>query len=126
MRSVRALLIATCLLAPVASLSAATLPNMTLGEAGHADVVGQFVCGMPAFRIDAFRKQVNLLVPGGTGSSAYVMGQQNGRNEIQKLRNTNDDLSEFARSSCPEIESLMNGVMAEPPPQPTAKTDTAR
>jgi hypothetical protein len=87
---------------------------MTLGEAGHADVIGQFVCGMPGSRIDAFRAQVNLLVPGGTGSAEYVTAQQNGRNEIQKLRNNNDDLTEFA-GSCREIEALMKGVMAATP-----------
>ncbi|APG02696.1 hypothetical protein BJI69_01410 [Luteibacter rhizovicinus DSM 16549] len=115
MHSVRALLIAACLLAPVASASAANLPNMTLGEAGHADVIGQFVCGMPGFRIDAFRKQVNLLVPGGTGNASYIAGQQTGRDEIQKLRDNNDDLIELGQSSCPEIEALMNGVMRTTP-----------
>ena len=108
-------MIAACLLAPVASASAANLPNMTLGEAGHADVVGQFVCGMPGFRIDAFRTHVNLLVPGGTSNAEYTSGQQSGRNEIQKLRDNNDNLIEAAQSSCGEIEALMKGVMAATP-----------
>ena len=99
---------------------------MTLGDAGRADVVGQIVCGMPGSRIDAFRAQVNLLVAGGAGSADYRQGQQSGRDAIQKVRNNNQDLSEFAQSSCPEIESLMNGVMAASPQQPTAATDTAR
>ena len=116
MRFVRALLIAACFVAPVAVVSAAsTLPGMTLDEAGHADVIGQFVCGMPGFRIDAFRTQVNRLVPGGTGSPAYTSGQQSGRNEIQNLRDNNDDLSEAAQSNCREIESEMKIVMTASP-----------
>lgn len=113
MRSVRALLIAACLLAPVASVSAAqTLPGATLGEAGHADVIGQFVCGLPGSTIDAFRAKVNLLVPGGAGSSEYLSGQQSARDLIQKLRNNNDDLRELGASNCVEVESLMKNVMA--------------
>lgn len=126
MHSVRPLLIAACLIAPVASVSAATLPNMSLRGAGHADVIGQFVCGMPGSRIDAFRAKVNLLVAGGTGSTAYTTGQQSGRDEIQKARNNNQDLTEFARSSCPEVDALMNGVMEASPQEPPAATDTTR
>jgi hypothetical protein len=87
---------------------------MTLGEAGHADVIGQFVCGMPGSTIDAFRAKVNALVPGGSGNSEYLTGQQNARDLILKLRNNNDDLRELGRSNCAEVESLMNNVMAAP------------
>ena len=115
MRSVRALLIAACLLAPVASVSAGTLPGMTLGEAGRTDVIGQFVCGLPGSTIDAFRAKVNLLVPGGTGSSDYVRGQQNARDLVQKLRNNNDDLTELTQSNCGEVVVFVNNVMAARP-----------
>jgi hypothetical protein len=116
MRFARTLLIAACLVAPAASVSAAqTLPGATLGEAGHADVIGQFVCGIPGSTIDAFRAKVNLLVPGGTGNSEYVTGQQSARDLIQKLRNNNDDLRELGGSNCVEVEALMKNVMAATP-----------
>jgi hypothetical protein len=116
MRFVRALLIAACLIAPVASVSATqTLPGATLGEAGNADVIGQFVCGMPGSTIDAFRAKVNAFVPGGAGSAEYVQGQQGARNLIQKLRNNNDDLRELGASNCVEVEQLMKNVMAGTP-----------
>lgn len=116
MRSVRVLLIAACLLAPVTSVSAAqTLPGATLGEAGHADVIGQFVCGMPGSTIAAFRAKVNLLVPAGATSPEYVTGQQSAQNLIQKLRNNNDDLRELGASNCVEVEALMHNVMAATP-----------
>jgi hypothetical protein len=117
MRSIRALLIAACLIAPVASASAATLPGMTLGEAGHADVIGQFVCGLPGSTIDGFRAKVNVLVSGGTNSSDYVTGQQSARDLIQKLRNNNDDLTELSASSCREVVIIVNNVMDAKPPQ---------
>jgi hypothetical protein len=111
MRSVRALLITALLLAPVAAVSAGTLPGMTLGEAGRTDVIGQFVCGLPGSTIDAFRAKVNVLVAGGTGSGEYVTGQQNARDLIQKLRNNNDDLTELTASSCREVVIFVNNVM---------------
>nr|WP_063573961.1 hypothetical protein [Luteibacter rhizovicinus] len=116
MRFIRALPIAVSLLASAASVSAAqTLPGATLDEAGHADVIGQFVCGMPGSTIDAFRAKVNLLVPGGAVSATYAAGQQNARDLIQKLRNNNDDLRELGASNCVEVEALMNNVMAATP-----------
>jgi hypothetical protein len=116
MRFVSAILIAACLVAPAASVSAAqTLPGATLGEAGNADVIGQFVCGLPGSTIDAFRAKVNLLVPGGASSSEYVTAQQSAHNLIQKLRNNNDDLRELGASNCVEVEALMNNVMAATP-----------
>jgi hypothetical protein len=115
MRFVRELLIAACLLAPVASVSARTLPGMTLGEAGRTDVIGQFVCGLPGSTIDAFRAKVNVLVAGGTGSAEYVTGQKNARDLIQNLRNNNDDLTELSQSSCGEVVTFLNNVMAARP-----------
>jgi hypothetical protein len=117
MRSVRALLIATCLIVPVAAASAGTLPGMTLGEAGNTDVIGQFVCGLPGSTIDGFRAQVNVLVPGGTGSQEYVTGQKNARDLIQKLRNNNDDLTELTASSCRQAVIFVNNVMDAKPTQ---------
>jgi hypothetical protein len=116
MRSIRTVLFAACLIAPIASVSAMqTLPGATLGEAGHADVIAQFVCGMPGSTIDAFRTKVNLLVPGGTGSPDYLTGQQSARDLIQKLRNNNDDLRELGASNCVEVEALIKNVMAATP-----------
>jgi hypothetical protein len=115
MRLVSAILIAACLVAPVAPVSAATLPNMSLRDAGDADVIGQFVCGLPGSTIDAFRVKVNLLVAGGTGSRDYVTGQQNARDLIQKLRNNNDDLTELTASSCGEVVIRINSVMDATP-----------
>jgi hypothetical protein len=113
MRFVRALLLATCLVAPAAAASAAeTLPNMTLGEAGHAEVIGQFVCGMPGSTIDTFRAGVNKLSPGGTGNAEYLAGQQDAHDLIQKLRNNNDNLIELGASNCVEVEALMHNVTA--------------
>jgi len=88
---------------------------MTLGEAGRTDVIGQFVCGLPGSTIDAFRAKVNVLVPGGTGSGAYVTGQRNARDLIQKLRNNNDDLTELTASSCKEVVGFVTNVMDAKP-----------
>jgi hypothetical protein len=112
---VRALLIAACLLAPAAPVSAGTLPGITLGEAGRTDVIGQFVCGLPGSTIDAFRAKVNVLVAGGTGSGEYVSGQENARELIQKLRNNNDDLTELTASSCGEVVIFVDKVMSAGP-----------
>ncbi len=117
MRFVSAILFATGALGAgwASAQSPSGLPKTTLGDAGQAAAFAQFLCNTPGSEIDAFRRKVDELVQGGTGSAAYLAGEASARAVIDQVRRAGDgDTRELEATTCPRSETLVQKIIARP------------
>lgn len=118
MRFARAILLANGVLwtgLAVAQTSPDGLPDATLGDAGQAAGYGFYVCDMPGGDIEDFKRRVDVLVPGGSGSEAFRHGEDDARKLVDRIRRSPEgDVSELRALVCNEAKNLMQRTAAAP------------
>lgn len=111
MRSVSAILLASVLFCATASAQNHDLPGATLDEAGQAAGFAQFLCNVPGDQTAAFRKQVDLLTSGGTGSAEFLEGEARSRKVIAQSMQDGGNGNELRASACPESAGIFERTL---------------